>query len=308
MPLFDVQPIRELGQLWIDTGERLFEYLATMHGSVLAMNGAWTGRAGAAALQSWTGGPGNVWNAVWQAAYVMRSIGETILQYAEQLQNLIDEIARQHFMEGLSALFGMLTGFVAFGVAGLIGRLLSVVARLVQTMTTVIARLVSAAGSLGRAGAFVGEAALNAATALGEDVFSQWAASKAAGAPFKVDWQSEGLNMGLGVWMGAGMSGPDHFPGAASKVAGLGAKIPLPELPTNRNVPVPRAGTVTAPTTLDGLPGMPNGGAFGEYGARIGTSTSGSTAPGGARLQQLLQVGFVEGDGVRDPVAEAGHH
>ncbi|MFJ2952807.1 hypothetical protein ACIO8H_35130, partial [Streptomyces sp. NPDC087226] len=283
MPLFDVQPIRDLGQQWVDTGERLFEYLHTMHGSVLGMTEAWTGRASRKALQVWTGVAGhNVWTAVWQSAYVVRAIGEAILQYADELQKTMEEIQKARLVEGLTALFGMLIGVAAFGAAGVIGGLLSVIGRLSQTMVAVVSRLTSATSLLGRTAAFTTESIINAAATLGGDLLAQYAGSKAAGVPFKVDWEGAGINMGLGVWMGAGITGPHLFPGAASKVEGLGAKVPVRDLPTNVNVPLPRPGSVGVPKPPDGLPGIPNLGNWnlGPYNTtKLVTSAGGAPAP-----------------------------
>ncbi|WUH90753.1 hypothetical protein OG900_12040 [Streptomyces sp. NBC_00433] len=212
MPKFDVGPIRDLGNQWINTGERLLEYLATMHGAVGAMGAGWTGKAGRAAQLVWDGhgeaeAPFNVWNSLWQAATVAVEIGRAILSYADELQKAIKEIERNHLIEALATIFGTALGIASFGVAGILGEMATAVGEIVASVVAGISRIASAAGALGRVAAFSADAAINAAMTLGTDVVSQIMASAAAHGPLDIDWKGEGLNIGLGVWAGAGMGG-----------------------------------------------------------------------------------------------------
>ncbi|MEU2288325.1 hypothetical protein ABZ614_41620, partial [Streptomyces sp. NPDC013178] len=267
MPLFDTAPIRELGQQWKDSGNRLFEYLRTMHGSVLHMSEAWTGKAGQAALSVWTGAAGhNVWTMIYQSAYVMLAIGDAILQYAAELEKTMAEIEKAHLVEGLTTLFGMLFGVATFGAGGLIGVLLGSVGRITAAIGAVLSRLVGAMGAVGRAAAFTAEAIISGAFATAEDIAAQLAGSKAGGMPWVFDGEGAVISGVLGgVW---GARFQHYFPGPTAKLDKFGGKTPIAPLNTNRNLPTPQptplkvSTGVNTPRNLPGIPNIANSGRF----------------------------------------------
>ncbi|MEU6341906.1 toxin glutamine deamidase domain-containing protein [Streptomyces sp. NPDC046977] len=235
---FDDSQIRDLGNQWINTGLKLHEYLTTMDGSVQSMGGGWTGKAGRAAQVVWSGvARHNIRHAIWDAGEVAQEIGKAIIEYADELQKAIKEINRAHLIEALSTIFGLVLGIASFGIGGLLGRLTQLVGELVESVMLGISRIASAAAAIGRAAAFTADTALNAVTTLGTDVLANFMGSKAAHAPFEMDWAGEGINIGLSVWMGWGMGGIDILK-APHNLANGGA-IPHLSTPTTTPTPTP---------------------------------------------------------------------
>ncbi|MDH3039147.1 hypothetical protein [Streptomyces sp. TRM75561] len=235
MPHFDDSLIRELGRQWIDNGQRLHDYVTVMDSGMASMNDGWTGKAGEAAQVVWSGvADHNVRHALLEAGQVAQDVGNAIIAYADELQKTVEEINRAHMIEALATIFGLVLGLASFGIAGLLGRLLAAVADIVAGIASRISAIASAAAGAGRAAAFVTDAALNAALTLGTDIVSNLMASKAVNAPLHVDWQSEGMNVALGVWMGAGMGGLESAQGQPN-TAGRG----LPQVSPPASVPKP---------------------------------------------------------------------
>ncbi|MEV5244686.1 toxin glutamine deamidase domain-containing protein [Streptomyces werraensis] len=265
MPVhYDDAHIRELGNQWITTGQQLHEHLEVMHGSVQAMSGGWTGKAGHAAQLVWNGvADHNIWHALWEAGWVAQEIGKAVLNYADELQKTIREINRAHLIEALTTIFGMVLAVASFGITGILGRLVSLVDRLVQSIASSISRIAAATGAIGRAAAFTADSVLNAAVTLGTDVLAQWMGSQAGNGPMHIDWQSEGLNMGLGVWTGWGTGGIDVFKGPNTAAAGQG----LPNVSVPTPTPAPHnASNVTVPQ-MAGTPnaGLPHAGDLAQF-------------------------------------------
>ncbi|WP_329042848.1 hypothetical protein OHT61_31360 [Streptomyces sp. NBC_00178] len=244
---FDDSQIRDLGNMWISDGVRLHEYLGTMHGSVQSMAGGWTGKAGRAAQLVWNGvADHNIWHAIWEAGYVAQEIGKAIINYADELQKTIKEINRAHLIEALTAVFGMVLGIASFGIAGLLSRIATMVGEIVESILASISRLAAAAAAIGRAAAFTADSVLNAAITLGTDVLASITASAAAKGPITIDWQGEALNIGLGVWAGAGMGGVEQHLLDPHATGGKGltnvSTTPVPT-PTPANITLPNTST-----------------------------------------------------------------
>ncbi|MGY5029901.1 hypothetical protein ACWC9U_02735, partial [Streptomyces sp. 900116325] len=254
---YDDAHIRDLGNQWINTGQRLHEYLGTMHGGVLSMAEGWTGKAGHAAQVVWNGvADHNIWHAIWEAGYVAQEVGKSIINYADELQKAIKEINRAHLIEALTTIFGMVLGIASFGIGGLLGRLAAMVGEIVESIASSISRIAAAAGAIGRAAAFTADSIINAATTLGTDVLTQWMGSAAAGAPTKIDWAGEGVNIGLSVWMGWGMGGLDVFHAPNGLPGGSVPHVSAPTTPT----PTPGQTNISVPNSSNlphtGLPSV----------------------------------------------------
>ncbi|WP_431949787.1 hypothetical protein, partial [Actinacidiphila sp. bgisy167] len=210
---FDVGPIRDLGNQWVEYSRRIYEYLDSMNGSVSSLSTAWTGKTGRNVQVVWdsegagASAPFNVYNSIFEAAWVADQLGQAILAYADELQKTIDQINRAHLVEALAVIFGTVLGIAAFGIGGILGAITATVGRIVEAIASLIGVAARAANVVGRIGAFAWDAAVNAALTLGTDVASGAAASAVAKVPFVVDWKSEGLNMGLSVWAGGWMGG-----------------------------------------------------------------------------------------------------
>ncbi|WP_438306686.1 toxin glutamine deamidase domain-containing protein (plasmid) [Streptomyces sp. HUAS TT11] len=242
---YDDAHIRDLGNEWINTGLKLHEYLGTMHSSVQSMNDGWTGKAGRAAQVVWNGvAEHNIWHAIWEAGWVAQEIGKAVINYADELQKTIKEINRAHLIEALSTIFGMVLGIASFGIAGLLGRLATLVGELVEGIAASISRIAAAAGTIGRAAAFAADTAINAATTLGTDVLSEFMASSAAHGPTKINWAGEGINVGLGVLMGWGMGGIDVLQ-APHNLGGNG--VPRVSAPSPTPTPTPTPTNIAVP-------------------------------------------------------------
>ncbi|MFF4243528.1 hypothetical protein ACFYY2_03530 [Streptomyces sp. NPDC001822] len=257
---FDDSQIRELGNQWIDDGLKLHEYLGTMHGSVQSMGGGWTGKAGRAAQLAWNGvADHNIWHAIWEAGYVAQEIGKAIIGYADELQKTIKEINRAHMIEALTAVFGMVLGIASFGIGALLSRVATMVGEIVESIVASISKLASAAAAIGRAAAFTADSVLNAAITLGQDVLATVLSSVAVKAPIAIDWQGEGINMGLSVWAGAGMGGLEEHGLSPHTITGKGlADITGPTVsptPAPANISLPNTSStlhnaIPAPTNL----------------------------------------------------------
>ncbi|MEV6994318.1 lonely Cys domain-containing protein [Streptomyces sp. NPDC093228] len=253
MASYDVQHIRDLGNQWISNGQELLGYLATMDGSVESMAAGWTGRAGHAAHAVWNGsgalegvrgGPEHdIRGAIEQAASVATQIGEAINSYADELQRTIKEINKAHLIEAIASIIALLLDVAFMGIVGILGRLAALIEKIVSRLVSSIARIASLAGEIGRAAAFSAGVIGAEAYTLASDLFSQWLASEMVHSPFVIDWASEGINMGLGAWMGLGMGGVDgHLVHPRVKPGSV-----VPRLP--ESVPAPRLvpGEVTGP-------------------------------------------------------------
>ncbi|MFF9490440.1 hypothetical protein, partial [Streptomyces sp. NPDC014676] len=245
MPHFDDSLIRELGRQWIENGQRLHDYVTVMDSSMSFMNDGWTGKAGEAAQVVWSGvADHNVRHALLEAGQVAQDVGNAIIAYADELQKTVEEIDRAHMIEALASIFGLVLGLASFGIAGLLGRLLASVADIVAGIVSRISSIASAAAGAGRAGAFVTDAVINAALTLGTDVLSNLMASKAVNAPLHINWQSEAMNVGLGVWMGAGMGGLESAQGHPNTTGRN-----LPQVSSSASVPKPAE--VKVSTTIE---------------------------------------------------------
>ncbi|WP_055588239.1 toxin glutamine deamidase domain-containing protein [Streptacidiphilus griseoplanus] len=229
---FDVGPIRDLGNQWVEYAHRIYECLTSMHGSVASMATAWTGKTGRNVQFVWdsegagASAPFNVYNSIFQAAWVAEQLGNAILDYADELQKTIDQINRAHLVEALGTIFGTVLGIASFGIGGLLSQIGATVGRIVEAIMAIIGVAARAANLIGRAGAFLMDSVLNAGVTLGTDVASQVAAARAAGVPFVMDWQGEAINMGLSVWTNAWMGGVEtHVLGGKSLDDGIGGVI-----------------------------------------------------------------------------------
>ncbi|MFI8006970.1 hypothetical protein [Streptomyces sp. NPDC086010] len=243
---FDDSQIRDLGNMWISDGVRLHEYLGTMHGSVQSMAGGWTGKAGRAAQLVWNGvADHNIWHAIWEAGYVAQEIGKAIISYADELQKTIKEINRAHLIEALTTVFGMVLGIASFGVASLLSRIATMVGEIVESILASISKLAAAAAAIGRAAAFTADSVLNAAITLSTDVLASITASAAAKGPITIDWKGEAVNIGLGVWTGAGMGGVEQHLLDPRAVTGKG----LSNVSTPTPTPTPTPANITLPNT-----------------------------------------------------------
>ncbi|MGW2836607.1 WXG100-like domain-containing protein [Streptomyces sp. NPDC001493] len=214
MAEYDVSHIRDLGNQWLENSRNLYGYLDTMHGSVYAMAGGWTGKAGQAAQVVWNGagtGEHNIWNEIFQAAWVAEQIGDAVNSYADELQKTIEQINKQHLIDALAAIFGLVLGGLTLGLAGVMEELASAVGQLVTKLATGAKYIGFAAEGLGNAAAFLTEAIMNVAVTLGTDLYSQTLAADIVGEPPRIDWSGEGLNVGLAVWAGFGMHAGEHF-------------------------------------------------------------------------------------------------
>ncbi|MFF9102918.1 hypothetical protein ACF1AU_20335 [Streptomyces rubrogriseus] len=259
MPVhYDDAHIRELGQLWISTGEMLQEAVGVMDGAVSSMAGGWTGKAGHAAELVWNGvADHNIRHALLEAGTVAVEIGQAIINYADELQKAIDEINRAALIGALTTIFGMVLGVASFGIGAVLARLTSLVGQLVQSIASSISRIASAAANVGRAAAFTADSVLNAGVTLGTDLFAGWLGSKAGHGPMHIDWESEGINMGLGVWTGWGMGGVDILKGPNTAAGGKG----LPNVSTPGPAPSPsKASSLSVPHAGNNIPnvGLPH--------------------------------------------------
>ncbi|MFF8572645.1 toxin glutamine deamidase domain-containing protein [Streptomyces sp. NPDC015408] len=259
MPVhYDDAHIRELGQLWISTGEMLQEAVGVMDGAVSSMAGGWTGKAGHAAEVVWNGvADHNIRHALLEAGTVAVEIGQAIINYADELQKAIDEINRAALIGALTTIFGMVLGIASFGIGAVLARLTSLVGQLVQSIASSISRIAAAAANVGRAAAFTADSVLNAGVTLGTDLFAGWLGSKAGHGPMHIDWESEGINMGLGVWTGWGMGGVDILKGQNTAAGGKG----LPNIATPGPAPSPtKAPSVSATHAGSNIPhiGLPH--------------------------------------------------
>ncbi|NED16762.1 hypothetical protein G3I31_00965 [Streptomyces sp. SID9913] len=251
MPHFDDSLIRELGRQWIENGQRLHDYVTVMDSSMTSMNDGWTGKAGEAAQVVWSGvADHNVRHALLEAGQVAQDVGNAIIAYADELQKTVEEINRAHVIEALATIFGLVLGLASFGIAGLLGRLLSAVADIVAGIVSRISSIASAAAGAGRAAAFVTDATINAALTLGTDIVSNLMASRAVNAPLHIDWQSEGMNVGLGVWMGAGMGGLETAPQPST----TGRGVPQVAPPSATPKPIEVTVSTTVERWIDPLP------------------------------------------------------
>ncbi|MFJ3891012.1 hypothetical protein [Streptomyces rubrogriseus] len=259
MPVhYDDAHIRELGQLWISTGEMLQEAVGVMDGAVSSMAGGWTGKAGHAAELVWNGvADHNIRHALLEAGTVAVEIGQAIINYADELQKAIDEINRAALIGALTTIFGMVLGVASFGIGAVLARLTSLVGQLVQSIASSISRIAAAAANVGRAAAFTADSVLNAGVTLGTDLFAGWLGSKAGHGPMHIDWESEGINMGLGVWTGWGMGGVDILKGPNTAAGGKG----LPNVSTPGSAPSPsKASSLSVPHAGNNIPnvGLPH--------------------------------------------------
>ncbi|WP_399895265.1 hypothetical protein ACGH7X_39005 [Streptomyces sp. BBFR51] len=259
MPVhYDDAHIRELGQLWISTGEMLQDAVGVMDGAVGSMAGGWTGKAGHAAELVWNGvADHNIRHALLEAGTVAVEIGQAIINYADELQKAIDEINRAALIGALTTIFGMVLGVASFGIGAVLARLTSLVGQLVQSIASSISRIAAAAANVGRAAAFTADSVLNAGVTLGTDLFAGWLGSKAGHGPMHIDWESEGINMGLGVWTGWGMGGVDILKGPNTAAGGKG----LPNIATPGPAPSPsKASSLSVPHAGDNIPnvGLPH--------------------------------------------------
>ncbi|MFF0515217.1 hypothetical protein [Streptomyces sp. NPDC004250] len=259
MPVhYDDAHIRELGQLWISTGEMLQEAVGVMDGAVSSMAGGWTGKAGHAAELVWNGvADHNIRHALLEAGTVAVEIGQAIINYADELQKAIDEINRAALIGALTTIFGMVLGVASFGIGAVLARLTSLVGQLVQSIASSISRIAAAAANVGRAAAFTADSVLNAGVTLGTDLFAGWLGSKAGHGPMHIDWESEGINMGLGVWTGWGMGGVDILKGPNTAAGGKG----LPNIATPGPAPSPsKASSLSVPHAGNNIPnvGLPH--------------------------------------------------
>ncbi|MGV9284614.1 toxin glutamine deamidase domain-containing protein [Streptomyces sp. NPDC003730] len=259
MPVhYDDAHIRELGQLWISTGEMLQEAVGVMDGAVSSMAGGWTGKAGHAAELVWNGvADHNIRHALLEAGTVAVEIGQAIINYADELQKAIDEINRAALIGALTTIFGMVLGVASFGIGAVLARLTSLVGQLVQSITSSISRIAAAAANVGRAAAFTADSVLNAGVTLGTDLFAGLLGSKAGHGPMHIDWESEGVNMGLGVWTGWGMGGVDILKGPNTAAGGKG----LPNIATPGPAPIPgKASSLSVPHAGNNIPniGLPH--------------------------------------------------
>ncbi|MGX1409200.1 hypothetical protein [Streptomyces sp. SAI-097] len=259
MPVhYDDAHIRELGQLWISTGEMLQEAVGVMDGAVSSMAGGWTGKAGHAAEVVWNGvADHNIRHALLEAGTVAVEIGQAIINYADELQKAIDEINRAALIGALTTIFGMVLGVASFGIGAVLARLTSLVGQLVQSIASSISRIAAAAANVGRAAAFTADSVLNAGVTLGTDLFAGWLGSKAGHGPMHIDWESEGVNMGLGVWTGWGMGGVDILKGPNTAAGGKG----LPNIATPGPAPSPsKASSLSVPHAGNSVPniGLPH--------------------------------------------------
>ncbi|MFE1241984.1 hypothetical protein [Streptomyces tendae] len=259
MPVhYDDAHIRELGQLWISTGEMLQEAVGVMDGAVSSMAGGWTGKAGHAAELVWNGvADHNIRHALLEAGTVAVEIGQAIINYADELQKAIDEINRAALIGALTTIFGMVLGVASFGIGAVLARLTSLVGQLVQSIASSISRIAAAAANVGRAAAFTADSVLNAGVTLGTDLFAGWLGSKAGHGPMHIDWESEGINMGLGVWTGWGMGGVDILKGPNTAAGGKG----LPNVATPGPAPLPgKASSLSVPHAGNNIPniGLPH--------------------------------------------------
>ncbi|WP_399936785.1 hypothetical protein ACGH52_00920 [Streptomyces sp. BBFR25] len=259
MPVhYDDAHIRELGQLWISTGEMLQEAVGVMDGAVSSMAGGWTGKAGQAAELVWNGvADHNIRHALLEAGTVAVEIGQAIINYADELQKAIDEINRAALIGALTTIFGMVLGVASFGIGAVLARLTSLVGQLVQSIASSISRIAAAAANVGRAAAFTADSVLNAGVTLGTDLFAGLLGSKAGHGPMHIDWESEGVNMGLGVWTGWGMGGVDILKGPNTAAGGKG----LPNIATPGPAPSPsKASSLSVPHAGNNIPnvGLPH--------------------------------------------------
>ncbi|OWA13237.1 hypothetical protein B9W62_00480 [Streptomyces sp. CS113] len=259
MPVhYDDAHIRELGQLWISTGEMLQEAVGVMDGAVSSMAGGWTGKAGHAAELVWNGvADHNIRHALLEAGTVAVEIGQAIINYADELQKAIDEINRAALIGALTTIFGMVLGVASFGIGAVLARLTSLVGQLVQSIASSISRIAAAAANVGRAAAFTADSVLNAGVTLGTDLFAGWLGAKAGHGPMHIDWESEGVNMGLGVWSGWGMGGVDILKGPNTAAGGRG----LPNVATPGPAPSPsKASSLSVPHAGNNIPnvGLPH--------------------------------------------------
>lgn len=259
MPVhYDDAHIRELGQLWISTGEMLQDAVGVMDGAVSSMAGGWTGKAGQAAELVWNGvADHNIRHALLEAGTVAVEIGQAIINYADELQKAIDEINRAALIGALTTIFGMVLGVASFGIGAVLARLTSLVGQLVQSIASSISRIAAAAANVGRAAAFTADSVLNAGVTLGTDLFAGLLGSKAGHGPMHIDWESEGVNMGLGVWTGWGMGGVDILKGPNTAAGGKG----LPNIATPGPAPSPsKASSLSVPHAGNNIPnvGLPH--------------------------------------------------
>ncbi|WP_225847516.1 M91 family zinc metallopeptidase [Streptomyces sp. HPF1205] len=210
MAQFDTSQIRALGNAWLNDSHNLRGYLQTMHESVWSMSGAWTGKAGQAAQVVWNGsqtGEYNIWNEIFQAAWVAEQIGNSILDYADQVDKTVKEINKSHLIEALASIFGLILNGATLGLAGVIEELAAKVGTLASQLAADSAKFASIAAGLGEAAAFVTSAGIWGFLTLKNDIFSQILASETAHGPITIDWKGEVMNLGLGLEAGFG----EHF-------------------------------------------------------------------------------------------------
>ncbi|SEG91380.1 Papain fold toxin 1, glutamine deamidase [Actinacidiphila yanglinensis] len=226
MAQYDTSQIRALGTAWLNDAQNLRGYLQTMHESVWSMSGAWTGKAGQAAQEVWNGsdtGEHNIWNVIFQAAWVAEQIGTSILDYADELEKTVKEINKSHLIAALATIFGLVLNIGTLGLAGVIEELATKVGMWAAELAADSAAFADVAAGIGQAVSFTTSAAIWEFLTLKNDILSQILASEIAHGPIEIDWTSEGMNLGLGLEANFGAHLGEHYTSEKT-----GEEVPVP--------------------------------------------------------------------------------
>ncbi|MFE7751943.1 hypothetical protein [Streptomyces sp. NPDC057428] len=285
MAEYDVSHIRDLAKQWHENSQNLLGYLGTMHGSVQSMGGAWTGKAAQAAQVVWNGpdmGERDVWNQIWRAAQVAREIGDAIDNYADELQKTIKEINKQHLIDALSSIFGLVLAGMTMGMAGLIEDIATAVGKFVAGLAAGTEQLATVAAGLGVAATWITEAFIDTYLTLVSDIYSQLLAESIVDGPTGIDWESEGINLGLSVWSSFGKNAGEHYvPNGGIKPKPLSAGDGLPNTSPHGTTPsVTPTGTGSLPTPPEIGKALPGAGDFTSFNMNSVIQTDHAPLPG----------------------------
>jgi hypothetical protein len=228
---FDAQKVRELAQAWATMSTTLSDNVSGMEGAVDGLAGSWTGDGHLEFAQGWAAVDG----IVSQFSAIAQELADTLNQYAQAAEDYENKVQQAAEIEALVAVFGSFLGLVMIPAMELVGLGLTALAA-----TFDVAEVIGDT-ALGFLLDFVALPTAMTALQLGIDLESNALADALTGAPFQIDWQSEGINLGVTFGFGlVGGLGPHLSPG------GVTGEVTAAIGPETRDVP-----HVTPPPSTD---------------------------------------------------------
>ncbi|GGM21467.1 hypothetical protein GCM10010129_77180 [Streptomyces fumigatiscleroticus] len=232
---FDTSGIRALAESFVRSGDSLHEHSEAMRSQVDGMG--WTGRAATAARSAFEDGEHSVQGQLGNSADLEWKLGQALYLYADELDKAVKEINKQALMRAVTTIIFtfFFIAFWATGLGALIANMLQRIDELINWILSVMARLVPSLTNVLKVAGFAGGVAAGSASSVGFSVTVDAITHAIFGEKYKPSKESLIIDAALGA--ANSLPGPHWSPKGATSIKGTPApKTPVTPVTTPKVV------------------------------------------------------------------------